>query len=128
MPADSSLRAGESAKPPSRVEPDAPELHRGKGSRLVTPNYVVTIFHNCPEGCVSCDKLIYHGVSRRTGKEIILRGSTWHSTGVDGTPSTFWGYRFENGDVTYIVRAHGTLTVVKGRSKVLLSEEGIWQD
>ncbi len=105
--------------------PGAPEL--SLVGKLVTANYIISIGHSCPEGCVSCNNITYHGVSRRTGKSITLIGSTWHSMGADGvTPSRFRGYYFKNGDVRYFVHSDGLLDVYRGKSEVLISEKGTW--
>ena len=118
-----------------RVEESAGGGEQGKtpprgtwGDKLVTPNYIVTITHLCKEeGCVSCSNMIYHGVSRKSGKSITLKGSTWHTRGADGvTPSRFLGYRFENGDIMYRVHQSGLLEVLKGDSAILISEQGTW--
>jgi hypothetical protein len=93
---------------------------------LETPSYNVTIVSNCAEGEVSCDNVSYTGISKKTGKSISLKGSTWHSLCADGvTPCRFLGYKFKNGEVTYTVSEDGNLEVVKG-NKVLFSEQGNW--
>ena len=114
----------------SAEEPKAapPDFELGFGDVLVTKNYLVTITHPCPEGCVSCDNVTYRGMSRKSGKAITLKGSTWHSIGADGvTPSAFRGYQFTNGDTTYMVLVGGVLQVVRGDSEVLVSEKGVWR-
>jgi hypothetical protein len=94
---------------------------------LTTANYVVTISVNCEEGNVTCDDVTYHGVSKKTGKAITLKGTTMHTKCADGeTPCRFLGYEFKNGDITYRALVPGLLQVVKGGSKVLLEEEGEW--
>src|SRR5688572_17562979 len=99
----------------------------GIASTLTTANYVITISQNCEEGNVTCDDVTYHGVSKKTGKEITLKGTTKHTTCADGvSPCRFVGYEFKNGDVTYLVLESGLLQVIKGKDKVLLEEEGEW--
>jgi len=95
---------------------------------LTTASYVVTISRNCAEGNVTCDDVTYHGVSKKTGKAIKLKGTTKHTTCADGvTPCRFLGYEFKNGDITYVVLESGLLQVIKGKSKVLLEEKGEWK-
>lgn len=115
---------GADAAPDVVAESDDPMgVH---GSTLITEHYSITVFHDCPEGCVSCDKLIFHIVSRATGRAITLRGSTWHSIGNDGMPSMFRGYGFGSGRVTgYIRVTDGALNIYEGDS-VLVSEKGVW--
>jgi len=100
----------------------------GVSQKLVTRNFEVTLYHLCEEGCVSCNRIVYHGAARKTGREIFLIGKTIHSTGADGvTPSTFRGWEFVNGDVTYRVFQDGTLQVVRRGSQVLVNDKGVWQ-
>lgn len=95
---------------------------------LETPSYNVTIQSNCAEGEVSCDDVSYTGVNKKSGKSIILKGSTWHTLCADGaTPCRFLGYKFKNGDVIYTVSEEGILEVVKKGNKVLFSEQGNWR-
>lgn len=104
-----------------------------KYERLVTQNYEVTIFDFCEEGCVSCDKQIYYGESRKTGKSILLTGRTLHSQGKDGTPGMFHGYEFKNGDTTYQVLEEGNgsalLRVFRNdkNESTIVEESGKWQ-
>jgi hypothetical protein len=95
---------------------------------LSTKNYVVTVANNCEEGSVTCNNVTYHGISKRTGKAITLKGSTKHTMCADGvTPCRFLGYEFKNGNVTYLVLESGLLQVFKGESEVLLEEQGKWE-
>lgn len=96
------------------------------GTTLLTKNYRVTIYDFREEGEVASDNVIYHGVSRKSGKDIILVGSTWHHM-VDGVPGMFRGWKFQNGDTTYYVHQDGLLSVVQGDAKVLVDERGTWQ-
>ena len=97
-------------------------------STLTTPKYIVTISVNCEEGNVTCDKVTYKGVSKKTGDSIELKGSTWHTKCSDGvTPCRFLGYKFKNGNITYNVLESGMLQVIQGDSKVLLEESGTWK-
>jgi hypothetical protein len=95
---------------------------------LVTKNYEITITRSSGEGNVEDDHVTYHGVSKKSGNDVTLTGSTWHTHGPDGTPSHFLGYRFRSGNVTYLVMETGRLTVVRGDSEVLVDEVGKWLD
>lgn len=67
--------------------------HACAANTLTTANYVVTITSRCETGNVSCDNFSYHGVSKKTGKSIDLKGSTKHAMCADGvTPCQFLGY------------------------------------
>jgi hypothetical protein len=98
--------------------------------RLVTATCEVTLVHDCEEGCVTCDDMVYYGRSRKSGHEIMLRGGSMHHTTPDGTPGGFWGYRFENGDTTYLIwqtmYPNPTLQVIRGEAEVLVEEQGQW--
>lgn len=128
------LVSGTTADPPAAPEP--PEERRpgdyamipigsSGGRTLVTKNYIVTVYHNCPEGCVGCDRLIYYGVSKKTGRTLVLRGSTRVSNGGLGH---FQGYRFESGDTTCMIYAEGVLGIYQGDTRVLAHEDGVWLD
>ena len=96
--------------------------------KLITENYEITIDSKCREGEVVCDNYFYTGVSKKTGKSIHLKGSSWHTKLADGTPNRFLGYKFESGNIVYYVSQDGTLEVVQNRDKVLVSERGKWQE
>jgi hypothetical protein len=96
---------------------------------LITKNYRITITNNCPTGYVYCDNVSYEGISK-TGESIRLTGTTDHSWYVDPetgarTPSQFRGYRFRNGEYTYVIHFTGILTIYQGDT-VILEEEGTW--
>jgi hypothetical protein len=94
---------------------------------LTTPNYVVTITVNCEEGNVTCDDVTYHGVSKKSGKALTLKGRTRHTICADGvTPCRFLGYEFKSGRTTYVVQDAGVLLVIREK-KILLQEKGEWQ-
>ncbi|VFQ44167.1 hypothetical protein MSL71_18110 [Desulfoluna butyratoxydans] len=95
-------------------------------SELTTKNYTITIETHCEEGVVSCGDVTYVGTHNKTGKSITLKGATWNSMCADGvTPNRFIGYRFKNGDISYLVYEEGLLEVYRG-DELLLSEEGTW--
>jgi hypothetical protein len=94
---------------------------------LDTPSYVVNIEVQCPEGNVTCDDVIYTGKSKKSGKTVRIKGSTWHTVCADGvTPCRFIGYKFRSGKTTYLVTQDGDLTVTQGKN-VLLDEHGQWE-
>lgn len=94
---------------------------------LTTENYIVEVESRCAEGSVSCDDVHYTGLSKVSGNRINLEGKTWHTKCADGvTPCRFLGYRFENGNTTYIVLESGVLRVVQGENRVLVDEKGKW--
>ncbi|MBN8455624.1 MAG: hypothetical protein J5X21_16570 [Candidatus Accumulibacter sp.] len=99
---------------------------------LETEHYLVEITVRCPEGDVSCERVGYRGVNKKTGAALELRGETMHSTCADGvTPCRFLGYRFRNGKTHYFVWEEGdgekgTLEVRTDR-QVLLTERGTWK-
>lgn len=93
---------------------------------LDTPTYRITI-QGCGEYVVSCDTVKYVGVNKKSGKSIVIVGSTVHAIGADGvTPSSFLGYEFKSGGARYFVSQDGELRVTRG-SKVLLEEQGVWK-
>jgi len=49
------------------------------GLELETQNFIVKIESACIEGEVSCDNYTYTGTSKKSGKSIELKGSSWHS-------------------------------------------------
>ena len=95
---------------------------------LETPGYIITITNACEEGVVTCNKVFYHGISKKTGKFITLRGSTMHTTCADGeTPCRFLGWRFVSPQgVIYEVFQDGTLLVRRG-NRVLIRQQGRWR-
>jgi hypothetical protein len=95
---------------------------------LTTKSFTVTITDNRPDGEVTSDDVMYYGVSKRTGTSIRLKGTDWHTTGPDGSPGRFLGYKFKNGDITYLVFDEGRLEVLSGNGAVLVDETGTWNN
>lgn len=94
---------------------------------LETPSFVVKIDVRCAEGNVTCENVIYTGISRKTGKSISVKGRTMHSKCADGvTPCRFQGYTFDSGKINYTVYEDGELVVMNG-DKTLVSEKGVWK-
>ena len=94
---------------------------------LSTSSFTVKIKVNCKEGNVTCENVIYNGISKKTGKTISLKGRTMHSKCADGvTPCHFQGYIFKSGTTSYTVMEDGELIVMRG-TKLLLQERGKWE-
>ena len=101
---------------------------RAPAETLETPGYRITLTPECSEGEVSCQHVLYRGVSKKTGSAIELRGGMLHQPCAEGaTPCRFLGYRFENRGVVYFIGADGTLRVISADGNVLLQERGVWQ-
>ena len=99
---------------------------------LETANHRVDITPRCAEGEVTCDRVDYRGVNRKTGAAIALRGETVHTLCADGvTPCRFLGYRFRHGKFIYHVWDAGDaekgVLEVKKDGKVVLTEPGTWK-
>ncbi|MBW4582384.1 MAG: hypothetical protein KME42_22680 [Tildeniella nuda ZEHNDER 1965/U140] len=94
---------------------------------LDTPNFKVEITTQCQEGVVGCDKVIYQGTNKRTGKSLKLSGKQIMSLCADGvTPCHSLGYEFRNGRYVYIVSEDGRLSVSEDK-KVIVNELGTWK-
>lgn len=97
------------------------------GETLTTKNYIVEIKRHCAEGSVTCDNVSYIGTSKKSGNSIQLKGKTLHSRCADGkTPCRFYGYQFQNGNITYKVLESGLLQVIQNRESILVEEQGSW--
>lgn len=94
---------------------------------LETETFRISIESRCGEGHVTCNDVAINAHDKRGGKSVVTTGETWHTTCADGSPCRFLGYRFVDGDSTYLIHQSGLLQVVKGRDEVLLNEEGEWQ-
>lgn len=101
-------------------------LETVQAGTLETPSFIVTVESHCAEGEVTCDKVSYQGVSKKTGNAIALQGRTVHSLCGDGAPCRFLGYIFESGSYRYRVGEEGLLVVTRG-DEVLVSERGEWR-
>jgi hypothetical protein len=94
---------------------------------LETPSFVVRIDTQCIEGDLICNNVSYHGISKKRGASITLRGKKVYTMCADRiTPCRFIGYEFINGDVRYFVSETGNLSVTRGK-KSLVSEKGNWK-
>ena len=103
-------------------------LQEARSAELTTPSFRITIATHCDEGSVSCDKVSYIGVNKKSGATIKLRGATHHTICADGvTPCRFLGYVFDNGNMQYFVSDEGTLQVTRNGREVLVQESGVWK-
>lgn len=67
--------------------------------KYISNDYIIDIYYGCIEGDMSCDKITYHGVNKKNKKEITLHGEVI----TKGPYLTFIGYKFKNGNYTYII-------------------------
>jgi hypothetical protein len=103
-----------------------------------TKTYTITIQDNADDFDETSNKVKYHSVNNKTGKSIDLRGNKIYSHSPDGTPASYQGYLFKNHGIDYAVGNHGDgcvlyvkkFSVTAGliSEKVLVSEEGIWEE
>lgn len=97
--------------------------------QLDTHNYSIEIQQLCPEGEVQCQNVLYVGTSKVSGASIKLKGKTWHSLCADSvTPCRFLGYQFNNGRIRYLVHESGLLQVIGSTGRILVEEQGKWDD
>lgn len=68
-------------------------------AKYISKEYVIDIYYGCLEGEMSCDKITYHGINKKTKEEITLRGKVI----TRGPYLNFVGYQFKNGNYTYII-------------------------
>ncbi|MCZ2721418.1 hypothetical protein O1D97_07075 [Marinomonas sp. 15G1-11] len=94
--------------------------------RLETPSYRIQIERFCDEGEVTCNKVRYYGVSKRSGHTLFLMGESMHSLCKDGiTPCRFLGYHFMYETFEYFVYESG-LFLVKEKDQIKVEEQGEW--
>jgi hypothetical protein len=95
---------------------------------LETPHYVVTITQRCEEYVVGCDHVTYHGLSRKSGNAIDLKGEQDMHMCADGvTPCHLNGWRFKRGATEYYVSVDGNLEIKQG-AKTIAQEQGKWKE
>lgn len=105
-----------------------PLVSRAGDMLLSTPRHIVVIVSTCPEGEVTCAKVIYTGIDKTTGASVTIEGSDWAAMCADGTtPCHHLGWQFKKGDTTYRVSDGGELVVLV-RQKTVLVEQGKWID
>ena len=93
---------------------------------LTTASQVITIDVRCEEGELGCTDVHFSGVERKTGRTLSLRGEEVYRLCADGeTPCQFLHYRFEQGDLVYLLGDNGLLHVKQGE-QVLIEEQGEW--
>lgn len=68
-------------------------------AKYISKEYIIDIYYGCLEGDMSCDKITYHGVNKKTKAEITLHGEVI----TRGPYLNFVGYQFKNGNYTYII-------------------------
>jgi len=94
---------------------------------LETFHYRVTITIPCPATELTCDRVGYRALDKRSGGSMTLTGRTEHEMCADGhTPCRFLGYVFTRKSFRYFVSEGGELIVNKGQKEVL-RELGRWQ-
>ena len=94
---------------------------------LDTFRYRVTITIPCPETELTCNRVGYRALDKRSGGSMTLTGHTEHEMCADGhTPCRFLGYAFARKSFRYFVSEGGELIVHKGQKEVL-RELGHWQ-
>ena len=94
-----------------------------QAGKLVSPSYDVTIQTLCPEGYVSCDRLVLRGVHKSTGRRLHLKGRSMHSMCADGvTPCRHLGDQFEGRSYVYFFSSEGWLLVKDSKGRLLLRE------
>lgn len=103
-------------------------LPAAEAETLLTPQHELRIESLCPEGEVSCQRLLMHITPRGGDETVTIGGESLHRPCADGlTPCRFLGYRFTSSCRVYSVLADGRLRITD-RAGVLLSEEaGTWQ-
>ncbi len=91
---------------------------------LASPSYDVSIQSLCPEGYVSCDRLVLRGVHKPTGQRLHLKGRSVHGRCADGvTPCAYLGDRFEGRKQVYFFSAQGWLMVTDRSGRLRLREK-----
>lgn len=73
----------------------------------------IRIVYLCPEGDVSCNKIVYIGVNKDNGDSIILQGKIL----LDGG-GNFKGYSFKNGAYEYNIFRNKMLYISKNNNVI----------
>lgn len=81
-------------------------------------NLWIKLVNLCPEGELSCDKVIYIGLNKKTGDFITLQGKAV----VSKRNSNFLYYEFINNDTKYIIDRNNFLEIIKD-NKTILSQK-----
>lgn len=81
-------------------------------------NLRVKLVNLCPEGELSCDKVIYIGLNKKTGDFIILQGKAV----ISKSSSNFLYYAFINDDTKYIIDRDNFIEIIKD-NKTILSQK-----
>lgn len=81
-------------------------------------NLWVKLVNLCPEGELSCDKVIYIGLNKKTDDFITLQGKAV----ISKSSSNFLYYEFINDDTKYIIDRYNFLEIIKD-NKTILSQK-----
>lgn len=81
-------------------------------------NLWIKLVQLCPEGELSCDKVIYIRLNKKTGDFITLQGKTV----VSKRNNNFLYYEFINNDTKYIIDRDNFLEIIKD-NKTILSQK-----
>lgn len=83
-----------------------------------TDDLWIKIINLCEEGEMSCDKMVYIGLNKKTGDYITLSGKSV----ISKSNYSFLYYEFINNDTKYLVKRDNFLEVWNN-GKVILSKE-----
>lgn len=72
----------------------------------------------CQEGELTCDKIVYIGLNKKTGDFITLSGKSV----ISKNSYNFLYYEFINNDTKYIINRYNTLEITKN-NKLILSKQ-----
>ena len=96
-----------------------------------TASFRITVTYTCLAKEITCDRMRYKKVSKKTGESLEVIGSTVHSYCEGDVPCRFQGYEFKNGDYEYLIwhdspdDGESTLRIYQGDTR-LLKEKGKW--
>ena len=89
-----------------------------ESNNLESNNLWIKLVQLCPEGELTCDKVIYIGLNKKTGDFITLQGKTV----VSKRNNNFLYYEFINNDTKYIIDRNNFLEIIKD-NKTILSQK-----
>ncbi|MFC4656443.1 hypothetical protein ACFO3I_15605 [Rheinheimera marina] len=90
---------------------------------LETESYWIRLDAQCAT-IQGCDDIQYQGHSKTTGATLALQGRSWWVG--NKTAPLWWGYRFYNGRLYYLLHRNGLLQVTNRKGHVLVEEQGQW--
>lgn len=82
-----------------------------------TDDLWIKIINLCEEGEMSCDKMVYIGLNKKTGDYITLSGKSV----ISKSNYNFLYYEFINNDTKYLITRDNTLEIMQG-GKLILSK------